>query len=368
MENDLKILVIEGRKTIGGGQVVTKAVCDSLSDNHHIAVFLPGDKNSPVAKMLDNYRHFYFQQREYSRGKKGVADFCRFVCNFVSSFSLRNVITKNKFDVLYVQHASMLPVVLLACVGIQINIIVHLHVVYIDKYVRWLMNRMLTSQKIKIVFGVSDYTFSKLSSQVLPKCILLYNPIPTYAKQMSRSRTGGIAIIGDVAPFKGHHILFQAISMLGVGYKIHVVGNVVDKGYENRLRCDYPQVDCVFTGMLSDVHAYINEHQIDMTIVASVMPFETFSLAMVESWAQGIPTIATNDFGMKELVNKFVPQYAKNMLFEKENSKDLAEKIRLLETDTVLYNKISQDVKFVVDTYLSQISFSKNINKFLAVI
>ena len=46
----------------------------------------------------------------------------------------------------------------------------------------------------------------------------------------------------------------------------------------------------------------------------------------------------------------------------------LAEKIRLLETDTVLYNKISQDVKFVVDTYLSQISFSKNINKFLAVI
>ena len=46
----------------------------------------------------------------------------------------------------------------------------------------------------------------------------------------------------------------------------------------------------------------------------------------------------------------------------------LAEKIRLLETDTVLYNKISQDVKFVVDTYLSQISFSRNINKFLAVI
>jgi glycosyltransferase involved in cell wall biosynthesis len=40
-------------------------------------------------------------------------------------------------------------------------------------------------------------------------------------------------------------------------------------------------------------------------IVPSISPFETFSLSMVESWSMGIPTIATNAFGMKEIVNTF---------------------------------------------------------------
>lgn len=56
--------------------------------------------------------------------------------------------------------------------------------------------------------------------------------------------------------------------------------------------------------------------QTDLVIVPSV-GFETFSLAMVESWGKGIPTIASDLGGMKELVENFchnMPRYCYSLL------------------------------------------------------
>ena len=40
------ILVIEGRQSIGGGQIITKKVCDGLSEENNISVFIPGKENA----------------------------------------------------------------------------------------------------------------------------------------------------------------------------------------------------------------------------------------------------------------------------------------------------------------------------------
>ena len=40
------ILVIEGRQSIGGGQIITKKVCDGLSEENNISVFIPGKENN----------------------------------------------------------------------------------------------------------------------------------------------------------------------------------------------------------------------------------------------------------------------------------------------------------------------------------
>lgn len=56
----MKVLIIEGRKTIGGGQVVTKYICNELSKEYEIEVFIPGNSNSTISTYLNQYKQYYF--------------------------------------------------------------------------------------------------------------------------------------------------------------------------------------------------------------------------------------------------------------------------------------------------------------------
>lgn len=47
----MNILVVEARESVGGGQIMTKKVCDALSENNQVSVFLPGNDKSPIAKL-----------------------------------------------------------------------------------------------------------------------------------------------------------------------------------------------------------------------------------------------------------------------------------------------------------------------------
>ena len=60
-----------------------------------------------------------------------------------------------------------------------------------------------------------------------------------------------------------------------------------------KLKNKYQSIDTIYTGMIDDVCKYLSRNKIDLVIVPSISPFETFSLSMVESWSMGIPTIAT---------------------------------------------------------------------------
>ena len=40
------ILILEGRETIGGGQIITKKICKILSESNNVSVFIPGEKNA----------------------------------------------------------------------------------------------------------------------------------------------------------------------------------------------------------------------------------------------------------------------------------------------------------------------------------
>ena len=110
---------------------------------------------------------------------------------------------------------------------------------------------------------------------------------------------------------------------------------------------------------------YLANNKVVVIVVVSVVGFETFSLAMVESWAQGIPTVATNDFGMKELVETFLPQYSQFLLFPLGNSEVLYEKIKKLISDRIKYKQISEDVRKTVETNFSIDNFSKQINQII---
>ena len=77
------ILVIEGRQSIGGGQIITKKVCDGLSEENNISVFIPGKENA-ISLYLSDFSQYHYKLKEYSRGKKQVKDYFLFLYNTCS--------------------------------------------------------------------------------------------------------------------------------------------------------------------------------------------------------------------------------------------------------------------------------------------
>ena len=84
---------------------------------------------------------------------------------------------------------------------------------------------------------------------------------------------------------------------------------------------------------------------------------------MTESWALGIPTIATDDYGMKEIVEAFLPSYRDGILFEQGNVIDLVEKILNFYDDEHWYQEVSNAVYCVIRDHLNEEKFGKMLLK-----
>ena len=116
----------------------------------------------------------------------------------------------------------------------------------------------------------------------------------------------------------------------------------------------YPVFDNVFKIGTKGV----DSEDVDMKTIADC---ETFSLSMTESWALGIPTIATDDYGMKEIVEKYIPLYCDVILFNKGDVVDLVAKILNLYNDECLYRKVSDAVYCVIREHLNEGKFKKRL-------
>lgn len=362
----MKVLIIEGRKTIGGGQVVTKYICNELSKEYEIEVFIPGNSNSTISTYLNQYKQYYFKTKEYTLGKKKLIDYAKFFYNLISSgFYLYKTLKISRPDYIYIQHVNMLPITILINHFFKIKIITHIHVIHSDNKTRRLINYLLTSKQIKRVIGVSQFSLSQFTEKVKKKSVVIYNPVElreTYHPDLQKLN---IAIIGDVYNSKGQHVLLESFNEKKEDYKIHIIGNIIDPNYKKYLEQHFNKTNVVYTGMINDVANYLKQNKIAITVIASIVKFETFSLAMVESWAQGIPTIATNDFGMKELTEKFLPQYKNLLLFPLGNSKILHDKILELTADKKRYQEISLTLRQTVKLNFNKQSFSEKIKEIL---
>lgn len=349
MKNGIKnILVIEGRESIGGGQIITKRICDCLSEKYQVSVFIPGEEISPISKLLSGYKKYHFQNHKYNLGRKHLQDYLKFIINFLTiTRTLNNAIKSSHADVLYVQHLSLLPIVVFVNFIHRKYIIAHIHVVYIDKKVRWLINFFLKNKYVKKIVGVSSFSLKQLDRANNSKSVVIHNPVQFSSMIVHSSRTYNIAIIGDVCYQKGQHILLQALEFGGQKFTAHIIGNIVDTKYKDYLDYHYSHVKHIYTGMVDNVNRYLEEKRIDITVIASV-GLETFSMSMVESWAKGIPTLATDGSGMKELVHEYLSEYEKYMLFKLGDSEELFKKIMYLESDPAIYSSISIKVANVV--------------------
>lgn len=141
-----------------------------------------------------------------------------------------------------------------------------------------------------------------------------------------------ISMIGRFSEQKDQETLIKSMQFLNEIYKLILLGDgdstkekkIVEKlNLENRV---------YFLGYKSNVAEIVKS--CDIAVLSS--HWEGFGLAAVESMALGIPTIGSNVEGLKEVLKNG------GAVFERGNSKDLAEKIEYYINNKDEYEKLSK--------------------------
>lgn len=363
-----RIMILEGHSHIGGGQMMTIRINSILNKEHEVYNYYP--KNAKLRGYLNKDNSIEYKMKSYTKGKKIILDYFKFILNTLYIIPhLSTSIKRLKIDIIYVQSQNMIPYA--SIVGKLLNkpVIVHLHVVHLDNVTNKFMNYFLKFSSVKKVIGVSDYTLKSLNKENYLKSCKIYNYIDFIENSWDElefefNKTDfKIAIIGEVLKSKGQDILLKSTKYLKLNkYKLYIIGQVSDNEYMKELENIVEELNIkenvIFTGRVENIEKVLNN--IDLVIVAS-RSFETFSLAMVEAWMKGIPTIASNIGGPNELVCNFLSYYNDKVLFENKNHKDLANKINKIALDNELYKNISKDVRKVAEREFSYSTFKKEI-------
>lgn len=355
------VLLVEGRKDIGGGQIMSYRISRILAKHYSLFVLIP-EGESPIDDLFHDFQRYYYPMREYRKGKKYLKDMYSLVVNFFVQYRVvKDILLKNRISLIYVQAPSLVPLMSFVAKRLGIKMIVHLHVVHLDRKTRFLLNFCLRIGNVRKIVGVSHFTLQQLSHCNKEKSTVLYNYInykDTELRGLHQRKELVVAVIGDVMEIKGHHVLLEALEEMNLQVKVLLIGHIVEEAYRDRLLKMSRHCSLTLVGYVKDVDAYLN--QVDLTVIPSIAS-ETFSLAMVESWGKGIPTIASRLGGMEELVTTFLPQYSDTMLFTPLDSRELSTKISNILTNDSLYCGISRAVNNVVSAHFTSAVFEKGI-------
>lgn len=359
-----KILVVEGRTTIGGGQMMTRQIIDSLKQNYHVELLCPVIVSDAFGAMFGDVPIWQFKQKNYNLGRKSFSDYFYFLYNFIAQLSqIYGIVKRGKYELVYVQHPRMIPVIASICLFVKCPTIVHIHVVHTNKWVRRFVNSLIKLHCVKKVIGVSDYSLQQFN-HVDHKKLVVYNCVrPLSFRHYSSLDVHShiqCSINADIFPAKNQHLLCKSILKLPnpLDYSIYFAGNVIDKSYLDGILNEFKGLDLKVCGCIDDMDSFLES--MDIVVVSS--GFETFSLSMVECWSKGVICIASRIGGMKELIQRFAPHYAHYLLFTPDDSADLAGKIQsVMNLSCEEKNKIVEDLHQIYLKYFSKEVFKRQI-------
>src|SRR5699024_828475 len=141
--------------------------------------------------------------------------------------------------------------------------------------------------------------------------------------------------------------------------EFHVLG-YCEEDYEDKLNKMQAEGMIQYHGMVNDVREF---HKISHCTIHPTYYPEGMSNVLLESAASGRPIITTDRSGCREIIDDGINGY----IVERENSKDLIEKIKsFLKLTTVEKEKMGEagrkkvekefDRKIVVDAYIKEIN------------
>ena len=148
-----------------------------------------------------------------------------------------------------------------------------------------------------------------------------------------------VLCIGMLAPYKGPHVLVEAVQGLPAGsIAVSLYGGrlAVWKAYADQLEADAADLPIRFCGTYTpdQLSAILARH--DVLVIPSICE-ETFSLVAREALQAGLPVIAAKRGALPEVIQDGV----NGLLFEPENADNLRRCLERLRTDTRLREQLT---------------------------
>lgn len=194
-----------------------------------------------------------------------------------------------------------------------------------------------------IAISKDTFRFVLQTKQLRKKTLLLHNAIdlsrfkPT--KQLEKNGVIHIACIGSLVDNKGQSLAIDTISLLKKrNFPVHL--SILGDG-ANRISLQ-EQIDSLslndevtLCGNVDKPEAYLQRS----TLYLHTAMAESFGLVLVEAMACGLPIVATDAGGNRDIVINDVNGY----LLPKRSAEDLADKIELILNDDALCQKLAQN-------------------------
>ena len=224
-------------------------------------------------------------------------------------------------------------------IGIKIPIYAFIHdVVFLDikeltSKIGYYIRKIYLNRAVKIakkIFTVSEFSkkrisfhFKKAKDIIVAPCAIK-NELINYSPQKVYNSKEFIIFVGNIKPHKGLDTLVKGwryAKEKGLDKQLVVVGK--KEGFKTKLSNEdfLKDKDIIFTGRISDEELY--DYMNNASILVQPSIYEGFGLPPLEALYLGTPCLLSDIEVFKEIYSDFQNCY----FFEKENTKDLGEKL-----------------------------------------
>ena len=211
----------------------------------------------------------------------------------------------------------------------------------------WLIGKHFTS-KFEVIYNGVDFSAFKKND----------NRFSNSRKKYHNNENIVIGMVGSFTDQKNQKFLLEVLADLPINYSLRFAGSGKTfesiQNYSNQI-CLKERVQ--FCGLISDIPSFYD----DLDIYVHAAHWEGFGLTIIEAIASGLPVLASNVSGLKEIIE---PSYLFNN-DDKSNLVKLIENIfidkKLIDMENLYKNsKEAFDITIMVKKYESQYKLIKN--------
>lgn len=235
--------------------------------------------------------------------------------------------------------------------------------------VHWKVRTFLADFVITINEEMSKFFPNKKQQKLIPLGLDTEYYSPKEFSHSSQNQVFNIITVANLVPVKGVEVLIDAVvSLHNPNIKLSILGDDRNE-YADSLKQKVHSLgmanQVVFLGKHNDVRPFLAKSDLYVIPTLNEGRKEGMPMALVEAMSMSVPVLGSDISGINFVLKDF-----KELLFEAENSTDLAQKIQKIQSDAER-NKIGEKLRnycienFSVQTFIQQhedlyLSLSKN--------
>lgn len=291
----MRVLHIIHHLWMGGAQRLLSDILPIMKQSIDVSVLVTQNANSEFSHKIEE------------NGINIISLNIKNIHNPLIAYKISSIV--KDFDVVHVHLFPSLYLAAFGCMFSRVPMVYTEHSTYNKRRGKWYMRPIekMVYNRYNRIISISDHTQNQLLNWIHPKSrdnrfVIVNNGVDLASLKCSRvvkERPDTLIMISRFAPSKDQATLIRAMRYLPTDIKLMLVGNGETFKQNKALASELGLEDQVlFLGKRSDIADLIA--QADIGIQSSV--WEGFGLTAVELMAGGVPVVASDVDGLKQVV------------------------------------------------------------------